>query len=326
MPLSVIAIGALMVLAAQEIPAATRRAVAWADDRQLRASRRNRNDFFVRGHGFVRDADGEFTVIDVPRATVSTIAFGIDESGRTVGSYVDARGRTHGFQQKRREVSSRPSIFPVPPRPWFPRSTRMGRSSAPTTRRATQPPCNCLMVSCSTKAFSPRSISQVPRRLVHSESTAAVEIVGEYLDAGNAIHGFLLDNGVFTTIDVPGGASTAATDIDDSGRIVGFSTDPHGEPARIPPRPRTAHSVAIDVPDAAATQPFGINNHGQIVGFFSTPRVEERRKLRGFVLDNGVFTTVDVPDARPRTVILDINDQGQLAGASDLIVAWLRSR
>jgi hypothetical protein len=35
-------------------------------------------------------------------------------------------------------------------------------------------------------------------------------------------HGFLLDDGVFTTIDAPGAINTNASDINDRGRIVGF--------------------------------------------------------------------------------------------------------
>jgi hypothetical protein len=46
--------------------------------------------------------------------------------------------------------------------------------------------------------------------------------VGEYVDTAGRSHGFLLDNGAFTTIDAPDSSSTVATDIDDGGRIVGF--------------------------------------------------------------------------------------------------------
>jgi probable HAF family extracellular repeat protein len=54
------------------------------------------DDGGVRGHGFVLD-NGVFTAIDAPGAGLYTIAFGIDESGKTVGGYVDDRGRLHGF-------------------------------------------------------------------------------------------------------------------------------------------------------------------------------------------------------------------------------------
>jgi probable HAF family extracellular repeat protein len=47
-------------------------------------------------HGFLRDAAGSFTVIDVPGA-LSTEVFGINDSGQIVGSFSDASFNRHGF-------------------------------------------------------------------------------------------------------------------------------------------------------------------------------------------------------------------------------------
>jgi probable HAF family extracellular repeat protein len=41
-------------------------------------------------------------------------------------------------------------------------------------------------------------------------------------------HGFLLDNGTYTTLDVPGSTSTQAWGINDSGEIVGTYADAGG--------------------------------------------------------------------------------------------------
>ena len=60
------------------------------------ASRKNKNDIGIQGHGFVA-SNGVFTTIDAPDAGFYTVVFGIDERGRTVGGYVDDRGRLHGF-------------------------------------------------------------------------------------------------------------------------------------------------------------------------------------------------------------------------------------
>jgi hypothetical protein len=51
----------------------------------------------ITGHGFVRDAGGTITTIDVPGATTFTLALGTNEAGQTVGAYVDKKGRLHGF-------------------------------------------------------------------------------------------------------------------------------------------------------------------------------------------------------------------------------------
>jgi probable HAF family extracellular repeat protein len=47
------------------------------------------------------------------------------------------------------------------------------------------------------------------------------DIVGSYTDAAKKTHGFLLSNGVFTTIDVPGATITIARGINARGDVVG---------------------------------------------------------------------------------------------------------
>jgi uncharacterized membrane protein len=52
--------------------------------------------------------------------------------------------------------------------------------------------------------------------------------VGVFADSGFVTHGFLLDKGGFTTIDVPGSSSTSAFGINPSGQIVGVFDDSSG--------------------------------------------------------------------------------------------------
>jgi hypothetical protein len=53
------------------------------------------------GHGFVRSADGEFTIFDVPGGGTSpgqgTFAGATNPSGVTVGAFVDGNNVNHGF-------------------------------------------------------------------------------------------------------------------------------------------------------------------------------------------------------------------------------------
>lgn len=51
------------------------------------------------------------------------------------------------------------------------------------------------------------------------------DIVGSYTDSNKKTHGFLLSDGVFTTIDVPGAASTLARGINARGDVVGTYVD-----------------------------------------------------------------------------------------------------
>jgi probable HAF family extracellular repeat protein len=94
------------------------------------------------------------------------------------------------------------------------------------------------------------------------------QVVGGFRDAGGATHGFLLDKGVFTQIDVDiaGGTRTEPTGINVHGQIVGNFTDATG--ARRGFLLDRGVFTPIDVPGATATTVFGITDRGQIAGFF----------------------------------------------------------
>ena len=69
--------------------------------------------------------------------------------------------------------------------------------------------------------------------------------------------------------------------------------------------------TTLDVPAASDfTVAQGINNAGQIAGLYH----DELGVSHGFVLSNGVYTTVDVPNSI-WTEIYSINAQGQIVGA-----------
>jgi hypothetical protein len=59
----------------------------------------------ITGHGFLL-GDGAFTTIDHPDAASATLASGIDNRGRIVGSYVDAGGTIQGFPRNENGVFS----------------------------------------------------------------------------------------------------------------------------------------------------------------------------------------------------------------------------
>lgn len=93
------------------------------------------------------------------------------------------------------------------------------------------------------------------------------QIVGVFLDAGGAFHGFLLDGGAFTQFDVPGAVDTSAEGINDRGQIVGqLFTDRPGQPRGF--LLDDGVFTPIDVPGAIYTIADDINDRGQIVGQF----------------------------------------------------------
>jgi uncharacterized membrane protein len=139
------------------------------------------------------------------------------------------------------------------------------------------------------------------------------QIAGFYVDASGTLHGFLRNRGSFRTIDVPGAVGSGALDINDRGEITGGYGDPQGRTHGYRLRNGVFTTIdppgAVDVPGKpgfAATAPFGINNRGQVVGQYA-----DARGLHAYLLDDGVYTTID-PPAGPGTTAADINDRGQI--------------
>src|SRR5205823_2698626 len=56
-------------------------------------------------HGFLRDAQANYTAIDYPES-VDTKAYGINNRGYIVGSYVDQDGKGHGFISRKGNLFS----------------------------------------------------------------------------------------------------------------------------------------------------------------------------------------------------------------------------
>jgi probable HAF family extracellular repeat protein len=91
--------------------------------------------------------------------------------------------------------------------------------------------------------------------------------VGYYYQAGSTSHGFLLEQGSYTTLDVPGALYTYASGINASGQIVGTYYDAakriHGFLLD------QGNYSTLDVPGSTWTQAHAINDSGQIVGSYS---------------------------------------------------------
>ena len=134
------------------------------------------------------------------------------------------------------------------------------------------------------------------------------EIVGIF--DSRAIHGFLLSNGTFTTIDVPGAVSTAAESInlarrhrgayrDSSGNLHGFLLS-------------NGNFTTIDLPGAVQTQAFNINPRGDIVGTIMTAAAT----LMVICWSKGKFTTYGITGSRPDRRRMD-GTRGDIVGNDD---------
>jgi probable HAF family extracellular repeat protein len=136
----------------------------------------------------------------------------------------------------------------------------------------------------------------------------AGQIVGYYQDAGGAQHGFLLSGGSYSTLNVPGAASTQANGINNAGQISGYSATGGGATTGFV---RSGGSyVAFTVPGGTATNGWGINNAGTLSGYFS-----DATGSHGFVGNSGSFTTLDDPmGLAGSTVVHGINSAGHVVG------------
>jgi probable HAF family extracellular repeat protein len=119
---------------------------------------------------------------------------------------------------------------------------------------------------------------------------ASGDVVGRYGDDADRTHGFLLREGVYTTIDFPGAVWTSALGINDAGHIVGRylnadSSVSHGYLLN----DLGYHS--IDVPEATYTLAASINAGGNIVGWY----VDREDRTHAFLMSDGRFTTIDIP-------------------------------
>ena len=159
-------------------------------------------------------------------------------------------------------------------------------------------------------------------------------IVGQYFDtvSASASHGFVYDDGTFTTLDYPGAASTALGNVNNSGAIVGSYTDASGINHGFLYEHGTF--TTIDAPDAGTasgegTFLAGISSNGVIA-----VQAVNDTGVFGWLLSHGRFSSLNDPNAAASSISepLDISSSGRYAsgvyvdasGAGDGFVATLR--
>jgi uncharacterized membrane protein len=243
-------------------------------------------------HGYVL-LDGVFQDLEFPGAT-QTVCAGIEENRRVTGTYFDAQGFQHGFQWHDGEFTA----IDVPGAAqiadvYFEFGTGLGTSAA-------------------------RSANQLT--------------IGDYADSNGFAHGFVLDHGVFQTIDFPGalqvpGRGTAVIALNDQGTLGGSYLAPTWPPVH-GFLLAEGQFTTFDVPGAGGffgTQVNGINNHGAVVGPYS----DTNNVFHGYVFDEGQLFVVDGPGAF-FTEVDSINDHGDITGAwlgpDGIIHAYLGTR
>lgn len=156
--------------------------------------------------------------------------------------------------------------------------------------------------------FTPIDAPGSVATFANANSTDA--IAGEYDDENGNTHGFILKNGAYTVIDVPGAAGYSSVNgINANNHITGTYLD--GSPSH------TFHAyfynnsvlTTLDPPGSNRSEGGFLNEQDQTVGTYR----DSSDKRHGFFWDKGVYATGNVPPALD-TIAFGINDRGQIVG------------
>ena len=140
------------------------------------------------------------------------------------------------------------------------------------------------------------------------------DVVGDFTGDDGFTHGFLLSQGIVTTLDFPGASDTYARGINESGTVVGQwdLLDALGNILIVHGFTWSNGTFAqFDLPGAGDTYLTGINARGDLVGGWD-PAITSPLE-HGFACSKGQCFSFDFPGA-PLTQANDINALGQIAG------------
>lgn len=213
-------------------------------------------------HGFLMNS-GNFTPVDFPGAN-ATDARGIGPDGEIVGVYytaagTNATGTMNGYRLRDGEftVANCPGHLNTIPQRISPRGEIVGcfHDQNMTTT----------MFGMTLTANGTNSIT-MPASMNNGITPDGRTIAGSYTDppVGGKGHGYLIEDGVLSSFDVPGSIFTAAWDISPTGEVVGAYRTPDNK--RHGFLWTNEGFTTIDYPGASDTRAFGINAGGDIVG------------------------------------------------------------
>jgi probable HAF family extracellular repeat protein len=167
--------------------------------------------------------------------------------------------------------------------------------------------------------WSNGTITDLTPDVPSNQSAAAVAINEAGQVVGNIYYGtaFLWQNGARTSLGHLGGGNSAASDINDSGLVVGSSYTDQMTPLGLMQHPFVWQSgVMTDLGLLAGDEDGGaaaINNVGQIVGSSGRTDPDTYESFyRAFIYSNGVMTALPVPSWEAYAG--DINDAGVVVG------------
>jgi|GEM_PF-2562755 len=248
-----------------------------------------------------------FTSMDYPNA-VETMIYDINNSGQTVGAYIDAGGECHGFFHDGTTFTS--IDYPDAEET---RAYGLNEGGEIVGQYADAGGLVHGFLYDGT-GFTSIDHPDATETMAYGINDSG-QIVGSYYFYNydvteEEIHcGFLYDGAGFTIIFHSGATKTMAYDINDSGRIVGGYYDASGEQhGFLYDVLYDGTSVSLfDYPGGGDTVVLGINQAGAITGSYGGG------DEHGFFYSKTTLTTMDYPDAY-NTVLWRANDNDQMVG------------
>ena len=237
-------------------------------------------------HGFLLRGE-DFVTIDYPGAT-ATQARGINFQGDIVGTHQGANlntpgsgGDIHGFLLRARASLPEPIDYLGHMNTIAQRITATGQILGCYHDQNMMGSMHGILVSDGNQVALDGTESglNVPASMSNGGTPNGRLITGLYTDT-TGTHGYVINEGNFTSFDFPGAVGTAAWDINPSGAIVGAYTSAdtlmHGFLAT------GGQFFSIDYPEKGVkkTQAFGINPQGNVVGSY----VDAVGATHGFLL------------------------------------------
>jgi len=259
-------------------------------------------------------ADYRFVRIDFPDATV-TRATGINARGDIVGFYGDLNGVTHGFLLRRGLFST--IDFPHASLTFARAINARGDIAGLFQFEDGIEQGFLLHDGQFTQIDFPHTTSTTPRGINNAGDTT-----GNYPNpnCGDCESGFILRDGVFNDVHIPGGFTSDIQSAQDNGQVM------VGDAAMEPDfalhgfiRNKRGEFHLIDFPGLSVpcTGPRWINERGDIVGLFAYVNTVDDcyapPPLHGFLLRQGKYTAINVPGSTS-TAALTINDDGEIVG------------
>jgi len=216
--------------------------------------------------GFTLHLPFNFTTENYPNSMMTQV-IGINNRDVTDGFYVDNGGNTHGFYNRNGrfiKVDYPGSVFNQ-----LLSQNDMGQAAG----------YYSMSVDNTTPDFpyvydEPGGVFQVitiPGAVGGAQATGvnnAQQICGFYIDTNGVNHGFLLNFGLFVTLDAPGSTFTQALGLNNKGQVVGFYLDAAGNSHGFVWTSASGYQT-IDHPKGIGTTLVnGINDKGALVGFY----------------------------------------------------------